>query len=257
MLPILFAISCGDPPTLTVEVDDIFGADLADAQVKRDGVAESWKTGADGTVAIPFEPGTLELMVGKEGYIHEFVTVEIVVEGPGKGSPPPVKVALHHEAGEPGFYGIGPKGYSHLGAQPINTVATEMSTWHGLEQHPEQSFVASKEGGLSFLFNSTLRAAELKRQDLKLSRLEYKETAQVTGVLGETEVELHLWVASDDIPYEIKGTQSQDDYLIAVPGGLESGNYAFHAQSILHSTEAEALANLPKEMQVAFPFEVK
>jgi len=254
MLPILFAISCGDPPTLTIEVDDVFGADLADAQVKQQGAVESWKTGPDGTAAIPFEPGTLELMVGKEGYIHEFVTVEI--DASVEGAPPPVKVALHKEAEGPGFYGVAGGDYQHLTAQPIKTIATEMSTWHGLENHPDVTLKADK-GALTFLFNSTLRAQELKRQDLKLSRLEYKETAEVTGVLGETEVELQLWVAGDDLEYELKGTQSQDDYLIHVAEGLESGLYAFHAQSILHSTEAEALDKLPKEMKVAFPFEVK
>ena len=253
MLPLLFAISCGDPPTLTVEVDDVFGADLADAQVKQEGVVESWKTGPDGKVAIPYEPGTLELMVGAEGYIHEFVTVELEAT---EEVPPPVKVALHKEAEGPGFYGVGAKGYDHLEAQANQSIATEMSTWHGLENVPSASFKA-KDGALSFLFNSTLRAQELKRQDLKLSRLQYKEKAEVTGVLGETEVELHLWVASDDIAYDIKGTQSQDDYLITVSEGLEPGVYAFHAQSILHSTEAEALDKLPKEMQVAFPFEIK
>lgn len=254
MLTLLFALACGDPPTMTIEVGDIFGAGIADAQVKQEGVVESWKTGADGTVSVPFEPGTMELMVGAEGFIPEFVSVEIAAET--EGAPPPVQVALHKEAPEPGFFGIAAKGYEHLSAQTIKSVATEMSTWHGLENHPEVKLVA-KDGSASFLFNSTLRAQELKRQDLKLSRLEYKESATVTGVLGETEVELHLWVASDDIAYDIKGTQSQDDYLIHVAEGLSAGVYAFHAQSILHSTEAEALDKLPKEMKVAFPFEVK
>lgn len=255
MLTLLLAVACGDPPTLAVQVNDVFGTAVSGAQVKMDGSTDTFTTDADGAAQVTGvgAGSTVELMAGAEGYIHDFKSVDV----PAEGDWPAAEFSLYPEPTEPGFYAMGSGAYAHLPAAKIKSIATEFSTWHGIQDHPETA-IPKAEGPLTMVFNSTLRATELKRQDLRLSKLEYKESAQVTGVLGETEVELHLWVADQaDIAYELKGTQSQDDYLIHIADGLESGVYAFHAQGILHSTEAEALGKMPQEMQVAFPFEVK
>lgn len=255
MLPLLLAVACGDPPTLSVEVTDVFGTPISEAQVKMDGATEAFATDANGAVQVKgAAAGTVELMAGKDGFIHDFRSVEI----PAEGDWPTITFQLYPEPTEPGFYALGGKAYDHLSATKIHAIATEFSTWHGVQDPIDQQVVSKKDEALKLVFNSTLKATELKRQDLRLSKLEYKETAEVTGVLGATEVELHLWVAdAEDIAYELKGTQSQDDYLIVIKDGLKPGMYAFHAQGVLHANEAEALGKLPKEMQVAFPFEVK
>jgi hypothetical protein len=195
----------------------------------------------------------VNLMVGKDGYIHEYQSHVV----PAEGQPDATRFVLFPEPESPGFFAVGPDAYLHLEAAPIKSIATEMSTWHGLENIPGVALTQDGNRPLRLMFNSTLRVQELKRQELKLSKLDYKEKAQVTGVLGVSDVDLHLWVADSDIEYTLKGTQSQDDYLILVEARLEPGIYAFHAQSILDSNEDEALAKLPKEMQVAYPFEVK
>ncbi len=254
MISLLLSLACTDPVQLSVDVVDAFGQPLAEAQVKAEGTTEPVLTDAAGHVELPVVADTtVNLMVGKEGYIHEYQSQVVPVEG----QPDPAKFVLFPEPGSPGFFAVGPEAYLHLQAAPIKTIATEMSTWHGLENIPTVNLKQDGDRPLRLMFNSTLRVQELKRQELKLSRLEFKETAKVTGVFGESDVDLKLWVADSDIAYELKGTQSQDDYLLLVSSKLEPGIYAFHAQSILHSTEAEALAKLPKEMQVAYPFEVK
>ncbi|MCP4805344.1 MAG: hypothetical protein GY913_00630 [Proteobacteria bacterium] len=256
MLSLLFAVACGDPPALSVQVNDVFGTPVADAQVKMDGATDTFATDAGGKAQVlgASAGSTVELMAGKAGYIHDFASLDI----PAEGEWPPLTFSLYPEPTEPGFYSLGKESYAHLAAAKIESLATEFTTWHGLKDHPASTVTAKAGEPLTLVFNSTLRATELKRQDLRLSKLEYKETAEVTGVLGATDVELHLWVAdASDIDYELKGTQSQDDYLIVVGGGLEPGVYAFHAQGVMHSTEADTLEKLPAEMQVAFPFEVK
>ena len=56
---------------------------------------------------------------------------------------------------------------------------------------------------------------------------------------------------------DLGGLWAMDHYLITSENELEQGMYAFHAQSILNTREAEALEKLPKELQVVYPFEVK
>jgi hypothetical protein len=79
---------------------------------------------------------------------------------------------------------------------------------------------------------------------------------RVKGVLGAMDATVNLWVAADDVPFDLRALPSRDDYLITTRAGLEPGVYAFHAQDVLNEEDERVLMNLPKEMQVAFPFEV-
>lgn len=252
MTLLLALIACKDPQMLTVSVTDAWNEPIEGVTVKFAGLVEEQATDDKGTASMEVQPGALELMIGKEGYIHEFGNVSV----PDEGNPEAITFLLFPQPEEAGFYGVGAKGpYQQLGAEQIRTVATEATTWHGIKSVPQDTL----RGGQPqrFIFHTTLRASELKQQDLKLSRLEFKEDVEVRGVLGNTEIDLDLWVAGEDLGFDIKGTQSTDDYMIISEEVLEPGIYAFHAQGILNSTEAEALDKLPKELRVAYPFEVK
>lgn len=252
MTLLLALIACKDPQTLSVSVTDAWNEPIEGVTVKLAGITEEQNTDDKGALSVEVQPGPLELMIGKEGYIHEFGNVTV----PDEGNPEAVTYLLFPQPEVAGFYGVGAKGpYVELSAEQIRTVATEATTWHGIKSVPKETLRSGQPQ--RFVFHTTLRASELKQQDLKLSRLDFKEDVEVRGVLGNTEIDLDLWVAGEDLDFEIRGTQSTDDYLIITETALEPGIYAFHAQGILNSTEAEALDKLPKELRVAYPFEVK
>ena len=59
-----------------------------------------------------------------------------------------------------------------------------------------------------------------------------------------------------DIAFDLKALPARDAYLITTREPVLAGMYAFHAQDVLNEEDERVLLNLPKEMQVAFPFEV-
>lgn len=244
------ALACTDPQTLNVTASDPFGTMMEGVQVKLP-TGEPQLTGKDGQVSFEVQPGKLEVMANKEGFIPEFGAVSV----PEEGNPDSLAFTLFFEPDHVGFYGVGSADYMELMTEKIKTVATDKTTWHGVENVPQKALPSGKPQ--RFVFKSGLRAAELKQQNLTLSKLKFVEEAEVVGVLGATDVELDLWVADSDLAFDIKGTQAQDNYLIVTKANLEPGFYAFHAQGILKATEAESLSRLPKEMQVVYPFEVE
>lgn len=248
---LLFA--CSDPPTVEVTVVDAWDKPIEGAQVRQETVTESFVTDGDGVTRLPAEVGTLHLMAGKDGYIKDFAVVTIL-EGQEEGQS--VRLALYPEPETTGFYAVGGKAYEPLEEAAISVVESEMSTYHGIKNLPKTTFHSGGDPA-RFVFKTTLTNNEIKRQDLKLSKLEYLDEAEVTGLLGPETVKLSLYVADTDAEFSFKGLQSQDEYLIVTQDTLEPGVYAFHAQGILHTTENDALEKLPESMQVAFPFEVK
>ena len=249
----LLLFACTDPPTLEVTVVDAWGVTIEGAQVKQETVTEPFVTNASGVALIPAEVGTLHLMAGKEGYIKDFGVVTIL-EGQEEGQV--ITFSLFPEPESTGFYGVGPEAYHPLEAATIEVVKSEMSTYHGIKDLPDVAF-NPKGQPARFVFKTELSNNEIKRQDLKLSRLKYLDTAEVTGLLGPETVKLSLYVADQDAEFDFKGLQSQDEYLVVTTEALEPGVYAFHAQGILYSKAGSSLETLPPSMKVAYPFEVK
>jgi hypothetical protein len=63
-------------------------------------------------------------------------------------------------------------------------------------------------------------------------------------------------VAKEDVPFDLRSLPSKDDYLLTSRADMTAGMYAFHAQDILNELDERVLRDLPRESQVAFPFEV-
>ena len=249
----LLLFACSDPPTVEVTVVDAWDKPIEGAQVRQETVTETFTTDAAGVTHLPAEVGTLHLMAGKDGYIKDFAVVTIL-EDEEEGQA--VRLALYPEPENTGFYGVGPKEYHPLEEGKIEIVKSEMTTYHGIKNLPKVGFHPEGQPA-RFIFKTTLSNNEIKRQDLKLSKLTYLDEAEVTGLLGPEMVKLSLYVADEDAEFEVKGLQSQDEYLIVTQEKLEPGVYAFHAQDILSATADDSLEKLPESMQVAFPFEVK
>lgn len=260
LLPFLAALSCSKPPELKGKVVDVWGAPIPGANVQLEGVPDGTQTGAIGGFTFENVPaGKRRVMADMEGYIKEVTEIEIPAEATEETMPSP-KIELFLDPGKPGFFLVGkdkvePEGYHHLEAVKVETVGTELGGLNGL---PKEG-TAHVPAGLParFVFSSTLRASQLSQMNLQLHQLEFIAEKEVTGVLGDTAVKVNLWVAKDVVEFDLKGLSSEDDYLITTREKLKPGIYAFHTEDVLTADDKDALDKMPKEMRVAYPFEVK
>ena len=246
----LLVVACSRPPVLTGTVVDVWGKPVGDASVVIEGVVERYRTDAAGHFEVHPSGPVTRVMAGKQGY------VKAVVDAPQRAPDadwPPLTFTLFPEPETPGFYGVGPAAYVPLEPARIRLVGTELRHYAGVRDVPEGALSA---GPARFVFSSTLRPAELSRMNLHLSRLRYVAHTRVKGILGAVDATVDLWVADADVPFDLTQLPSRDDYLIVPREPLAEGVYAFHAQDVLNEPDERVLQALPKEMQVAFPFEV-
>ena len=251
---IMFAVACSTPAEVSVEVQDIWGAPVAEAKVIQEGVTEHRIADKSGKLTFESEPATLRLMGGADGYIRDLQTITIAEDDESAS----VVLTLFPEPSETGFFAIDRKGpYKMLEQAPLKTVSTELTTYHGVENAPSVSLARAKQGGQRFVLRSDLRAEDLARFNLKLSKLKHLDKTSSTSVLGDVEIDLDLWVADGEIEYDVKGMQSREHYLMTTSVALEAGVYAFYAQDILSDSGTQTVDKLPEEMRVIYPFEVK
>lgn len=252
MFASLLLVGCSDSQLLTGAVNDIWGRPVADATVVIEGVVERYHSDSAGRFSIESETPVIRVMAGKDGYIKDIEAVPTPLEEGGDYEP--VNFGLYPEPEQPGFYGLGPEDYVHLEAKRIRVVGTELKHYAGLQDIAEQGLRSGEPA--TFVFSSTLRSSELARMNLHLSRLDFVDHTRVKGVLGAMDATVNLWVAAEDIAFDLKALPARDAYLITTRAPVVPGMYAFHAQDVLNEEDERILMNLPKEMQVAFPFEV-
>ena len=91
--------------------------------------------------------------------------------------------------------------------------------------------------------------------NLGVYKLVFKEKEAMTSLTGDTEVEIDLWLPEGKgIPFNLRSLDQEEMYLIEFPDDLEKGVYAFSGRYIEGKDNAD---KLPKELQVAYTFEVK
>jgi hypothetical protein len=253
-LLLVTTVACSDPPTLAGTVTNVWGEKIEGATVRLEGDSEHHVSGADGAFSFEVKPGKRRVEAGKKGWIKSGTTINIDEDA---DSVPAVTIELHEEPARPGFYAVNhnKKEYSHLEARSIKVIGSEVGAYIGLTE--DADIIMRKDHSVQFIFSSTARASELSRLGLKLNKLEFVPKEQVTGVLGDQDVAVNLWVAKDDVAYDLTGLPSEDDYLITVRGKMAPGAYAFHTEGVLTSTDINALEKTPKEMRVAYAFDVK
>ena len=245
--------ACGGGPTLDIEVVDVWSSPVEGATVLQEGWTERISVDAQGHASIEVEPGTVRLSAGADGYIKDASVIEVGAEQEGAST----TLTLFPIPTSAGFHGIGDKAYVQAQEMPVDVMATEMTTFHGVKDIPKQAVLTRQGQPHRFVFQTTLREQELSRMDIHLSKLKFEEEATVTGPLGETQVKVNLWVSDTDLEYNVKSMDAPDNYLVVAANELEAGVYAFHSQGILDAREADALDKLPKEMRVVYAFEIK
>jgi len=244
--------ACSDPPEHKGKVTDRWGKPIAGVTVGFSGSAAQMVSGPDGSFSIPVQAAEIKVRAGKPGFIKQIRTVAV----PAKDeSPTPIRFALYPDPESSGFYMVGQSGYNALDSKTVKTVGTDIRGFHGLSDVGKVRMQTTKP--MEFVFTSEARRSELKQLGLQLHRLKFIETETLPGVLGETSVNLNLWVSDAPVSFDLTGLDTKDDYTIKTREALEPGVYAFHTQGILTSQDPTALDKLPSEMRVAFPFEVR
>lgn len=252
---LLFLLAaCGGPPEVKVQVQDIWSKPIEGATVYREGQLDRYTTDSSGNAMVVAEVGEIFVLAGKDGYIKELSRFEILED---QDDIPPVTLKLYPEPEDVGFYAVGAKGpYMKLEPSVIKAVGTEMTNVHGLQDSPKVN-IPLNQGPVRVVFNTKLTKEEISRQNLRLSKLRFVESTEMTGLLGPVSVGLNLWVADADVDFEVDRLQSKDDYLITFTLPKEDGVYAFHAQGILDPSKAAELDKLPDELKVAWSFKAK
>ncbi len=255
-------------------VKDIWGHPVPEATVVAEGVMARHYTDANGkfTLELPVDelvlraevddsgkaeddvlsgPLGLRILAGKEGFIK---ARGFAKEVPDDEDFEALSLALYPEPDHPGFYAVGRAAYVELGRQRIQMVGTDLKHYAGIQDIPEETLPPGK---VDLVFTTRLRPSEIAQMNLHLSKLEFVNKGRVKGVFGAEDNLVNLWVAKDDVAFDIVGFDTREDYLLSTREPLVAGMYAFHAHDILHEEDERVLYTLPKEQQVAFPFEVR
>lgn len=249
MLALLFA--CADTQTVSGAVTDVWGNPVADATIVLEGVVERYHTDGTGHFAIETDQKIERVLVGKEGYIKG-VADEVAPAEEG-GDYAPLTLKLYPKPSKPGFYGVGRTGYIGIDPAHVRVVGSDVRHYAGVREIPEERLPPGK---VRFVFQTTLRPSEIAQMNLHLSQLAFVDHTAMKGILGTDEVTVNLWTAQKEVAFDLTSLPADNEYLITTRDPLEAGVYAFHAQGILNEEDEQVILNLPKERQVAFPFEV-
>ena len=252
LLMVLGLSACSDPPVHKGKVTDRWGKPIAGVTLAYTGSAAQLVSGPDGGFTVPVQAKDIKIRAGKPGFIRQ--TLKLTAPA-GQAKPNPIRFALYPDPQTAGFYAVGSMKYAPIESRGVKTVGTDIRAFHGLVDVGKARIHTKK--AMEFVFTSDARRSELKQLGLQLHKLKFIEADSLPGVLGETEVQLNIWVSDQTVPFDLASLETDDDYTIKTREALEPGVYAFHTQGILTSKDPQALDKLPSEMRVAFPFEVR
>ncbi|MCB9779678.1 MAG: carboxypeptidase regulatory-like domain-containing protein [Alphaproteobacteria bacterium] len=254
LLPLPLFLACGEPARISGTVTDVWGQPIEGATVAMEGVTKQVQTDAEGGFSFEAPSAPTRVKAGKEGYIQNWTTAQPLPEG-DEDAAEALAISLYPEPDHTGFYAVGLREYHELPAQMIATRGTELRAYTGLEDIGDDEF--QTQAPMRFVFSSTLRRERIAQLDLRLHKLEFIDNVEIPGVLGDARAEVELWIADGaEIPYDLEGLPSRDDFLITPRSKLKKGVYAFHTQGALSSADYEALDKIPKELRKAYVFEV-
>ena len=242
-------VGCKPAPKVAGVISDVWGNPIDNATVQLEGVLAHVTTDADGRfVFTDAGEGQVTLKAGKDGYVVGKTEIDRAVQNLS------VSMELFPAPEELGFFAVDRKSLGALEGAQVFSKGTEIRSVTGIQ---EPGNVALKHGNvLRFVFHSELRRSELSRLDLQLHKLEFIDSTAIPSLLGDVEARVNLWIATDATPFELRGL-SREHYLITTREPLEAGVYAFHTEGLLTSNDGRSLELMPREMQVAYPFEVK
>lgn len=247
--------ACSKPPEVKGQVTDLFDHPISEATVLVEQTNERKVTDGDGRFAFGVEPGKkLRFKAGHDGYVPSVLDVEVPTDA--EAAMPDAHFRLWPNPKEPGFYGKGLNKMIQLVAARVVALGSDLKEVHGIHDLPRTALPV-QEDAHRFQLKSSLRASEISQLDLALHEMEFVEKTSIPGVTGEQDVDAHLYVARKEHAFELRAMDAENVFLITLKEPLPKGNYAFHTQGILSTTDLGALDKLPEELRVAYPFEIR
>ncbi|MEQ1568618.1 MAG: carboxypeptidase-like regulatory domain-containing protein [Myxococcota bacterium] len=250
MTLLMLSVGCGSTERIEGKVVDVWGNPISGATVMVVGGSERPMTDANGRYAIARADGRMEMKAGCKGYIQEHR--ELVVE-PGDRQPQGPLFELYPKPEAAGFYVVGTGRYAELEAQPVKFVGNALQQFRGIADHGE---VTVESGRPRIVFHTDLREDEILRLGLELHQLKYAAQETIPGPVGTAEITVNLWVDGGKRGVDLVPLRSKTDYLLTPTEVLEPGTYVLETQGLL-SGSPEAFAQIPEELRLVFPFEVR
>ncbi len=251
MISLLMLFACDQSPVLKGRVVDIWNNPIEGATVLAAG--ERPLTDEHGVYTVGHvAPGEYEFKAGKEGYVQDSAKVQIK-EGDKVGP----TFRLYKKPASPGFYAITLGDYRRIEPVTVKSLGHASDIFYGIEPPDERIFLEG--GDLRIVYRVDLSLPELKRLGLKLRKLKFIESAEMSTVAGgaKTQVPINLFVADGEVPLEITPLKSKHHYVLTTKEKLAPGVYALESQDLLAPADAEAWTRIPAKLRTVYPFTVK
>jgi hypothetical protein len=248
MLSILL-FACSSQTLVQGIVQDIWSNPIEGVQVQMEKVDQPTTTKSSGNFSFPAVEGSMRFRTTKEGYINSVGESSYT-----KGASPSVQISMYPTVGSNGFWMVGTKEYTPIAASAIQKKEANDQRILGLYDIGETKTNKPKP---SFVFRTTLKKEQLQQLDLELHKLNFINKTTFTSITGPQEVDVDLWVPDTQAKFVIKDLGAKDHFLIEISEPLEAGIYAFHSHNVLNKKVNLETSNLPKELLMGFPFEVK
>lgn len=247
---LLTLAACESTSMIEGKVVDIWGNPIEGATVMVVGGTERPLTDADGRYKIARTEGALQIKAGRKGYVQDHR--ELAVK-PGETPAGPV-FELYPKPEKPGFYLVATGRYQPVPQRRVEAVGNALKTYRGVEDPGDAE---TESASPRIVFHTELRADEITRLGLELHRLTYVEEAELQGPVGRTTATVNLYVDDGEIPLEIEPLRSRTDYLVTPKEPLEPGVYALQAQDLLSADDLDRFEEIPDELRIVFPFQVR
>ncbi len=245
----LFLFACSSQTLVQGTVQDIWNKPIEGVQVQMEKVDQSTQTKSSGTFSFPAMEGTMRFRTTKEGFIPSVGESSYT-----KGESPSVQISMYPAVESNGFWMVDAEQYTPLKASGVTKKESTDQRILGLYDVGKAQTNKPKP---SFVFRTTLRKEQLQQLDLELHRLSFIDKATFNSLTGPKEVDIDLWVPEAQAKFVIKDLGAEDHFLIEISDPLEAGVYAFHSHNVLNKAVNMDTVNLPKELLMGFPFEIK
>ncbi len=248
---LLGLLACGAPPAIEGKVVDIWGNPVEGATVMMVGQSARPLTDAEGRYKLPVITGEHELKAGRKGYVQAHATM-VVVEGQVPDGP---VFELYPRPEQPGFFAVSHGQYVPLRPETVQAVGNDLRSYRGLKSKGEASLPA--QDFKEFLFHTELTEDEVLRLDVQLRKLAYQPEGEVPGPLRPTPIQVGMYTDAGAIPIDVVRMKSRTDYRLVPKQALEPGVYAFQTQHLLDSNDPVGFQQLPEELRVVFPIDLR
>ncbi len=258
LLSLISLLACAPNVPITGQVVDPWGAPMPDTTVVVEGVVERWSTDAQGRFAIDVTADRTKVIAGKAGYMRATAEAPAPDEGTQRA---PVSLTLWPLPPQPGFFAVGTKGYLHLEARPIKVLAPAKPGGDALPTVTVPSDVRVPAGTMSFVFQSTVPIDKMQALGLRLSQLTAPATRAKPGRQARSastspaqDAPVAERTAASDLPFTMSAMTGKDAWMVTLAAPLAPGEYAWHTANALGTRDGDALARLPPDRLLAWPF---